>query len=316
MRKVIVLLMCAGLVNCSYARKKSPEFEEALIKGAQMKMILRVHDDDGLPVKSAKVRTVVENLYTIYNICGETDTNGTCVVEGVATGNRIEIFIEKDGYYRTHRKYCFITMGAEREVKDGKWQPYGDREEVLLRKIRNPMVLAKSYTVDFRYVNVLHEWIGFDLERNAFVKPFGVGETADFEVQFDWNGKWLPEYTGMGVKVRFAEPMSGYYVVKAKKESEFTGPYEARTNELLALSAEFSEKMMPDKSRKQVHFDDSTCWVVRSRCQVDEKGNLMSANYSVVYGIEFTCDRGRLAGLRVNGRFNPTPNDTNLEAKQ
>lgn len=60
-------------------------------------------------------------------------------------------------------------------------------------------------------------------------------------------------------------------------------------------------------------FDKDNCWVVRSRCQVDDEGSLVSAHYSVINNIAFGCDKGGVACICVTGAFNPTPNDTNLE---
>lgn len=58
----------------------------------------------------------------------------------------------------------------------------------------------------------------------------GIGETIDFEVYISWDGRWLPNYTGMGVNIRFSAPFSGYYVRPACLDSLFTGPYFAETN--------------------------------------------------------------------------------------
>ena len=314
MRKVIVLLMCAGLVNCSYARKKSPEFEAALVRGAQMRMILRVHDDDGLPVKSAKVRTIVENLYTIYNICGETDTNGTCVVEGLATGNRIEIFIEKDGYYRTHRQYCFITMGAEREVKDGKWQPYGAEERLELRKIQNPVDLVTFN--GFMDVPATNLWIGLDLAKKDFVKPFGMGSVSDLELKAEWDG--LPAYKSRFCRVDFRFPAifsDGYYS-RNVEESSYPYIYEADSH------AKFDVKKFSVVDRNgnpyttAIPFPVKSSLIVRCRPVVGEDDKLESVNYGDIRRLEVGPSRRGKVLLRLSYVFNPTPNDTNLEAKQ
>ena len=316
MRKVIVLLMCAGLVNCSYARKKSPEFEKALVKGAQMRMILRVHDDEGLPVKSAKVRTVVENLYTIYNILGETDTNGTCVVEGVATGNRIEIFIEKDGYYRTHRQYCFITMGAEHEVKDEKWQPYGAEERLELRRVRKPIDLVNySLLFDVPQTNV---WIGVDMKEKALVRPYGDGHIADFEIKVDWDGLTPIKSAYCVGEIRFPRPNEGGFYAANVVESLYPYAYSTDTNASYSVKSVrvVNRQDSIQNGKREVPFRRDSVLVTRTRCHLDEKGNVQSANYGFIRIFRVSPSWGDKPVVRITYVFNPTPNDTNLEAKQ
>ncbi len=317
MRRMFITVSCVLVSLVACALKKDPSYRSARRNGADYRTVLRVVDDGGRAVPDAKVRVLMgmNFIKSSYFIEGTTDTNGLFTISGRTTGNEIVIDVTKDGYYGSRREHCLIAMGAEREVRDGRWQPYGAEEELLLRRIEDPVRSASGYALDFRYTRKLREWVGFDLLVNDFVKPSGRGEVSDMEVFFDWDGKWLPEYSGMGVKIRFSPP-SGYYTEAARNESEFTGPYAAKGDAFPFHDAEFSERIQEDGSRKQVHFDPSRCWVVRSRCRVDESEKLVSANYSVVLDIQFTCDRGGLAGLLVRGFSNPTPNDTNLEAKR
>ena len=98
MNKLFVLLMYATVVNCSFARNRHPEFEAALVEGAEMKMVLGIRDDEGAPVANASVRATIAKLYSAYSIEGVTDKNGIWTVEGVTTGNGVEIEIKKTGY--------------------------------------------------------------------------------------------------------------------------------------------------------------------------------------------------------------------------
>jgi hypothetical protein len=54
--------------------------------------------------------------------------------------------------------------------------------------------------------------------------------------------------------------------------------------------------------------------VVRSRCKLDDNGNIMEANYSTIRNLFIEGGGGKAEAI-VNYRFNPTPNDTNLEPK-
>ena len=156
----------------------------------------------------------------------------------------------------------------------------------------------------------------YDIKENDFVAPYGNGKVSDFEVYIDWNGDWLPMYRGMAVKIRFTEPFGGYYTYDINTDSEFKGPYTASPDSVFVDSAEFSERILDNGNREQKYFDADKCWVVRSRCKVSYDGKLVSANYSVIYDVVFTCKKGGCGGFCITGIFNPTPNDTNLEPKQ
>ena len=175
-----------------------------------------------------------------HAITGETNETGAFTEVGKTYGDEIEISIGKSGYYPSKRKLCYATMGRERPVSDGKWQPYCDMQQMVLRKIRNPISTERFW--EFR-------------------------------------------------------------------------PYMAKSAANYAQNAKFSEQVRDDGEIDESHFNKANCWVLRSRCKVDENGNLISANYSVIHDIVFSCKKGGMGGFSVTGAFNPTPNDTNLESK-
>ena len=314
--KETLTLMLLALPCIVFARKLAPEVEYAMAYGAEAKICLKVFDDTGAPVSNASVRAAFDMLPDPHSTYGKTDTNGICVVKGTTNGNKIEFMVGKDGYYGSHVIYRYAKMGEERDVKDGKWQPYGAAEKLILRRIVNPVL--PSVGGQFVHTQRLNEWIGYDLEKRDFVSPFGAGIVADFEVFFDWDGKWLPDYTGMGKKIRFADKYSGYYQCAVNAVSEFKGPYSALPDATYQQAADFYERVIidPDAYGRRYErkvFDKNKCWVVRSRCKVDAEGNLVSAHYSVINNIAFGCDKGGIACICVTGAFNPSPNDTNLE---
>ena len=311
-----LLLLAQSCV--AFARKLAPEVEHAIAYGAEAKLCLKVRDDMGLPVSNASVRTYLDMLPVPHSVYGKTDTNGVCVVKGKTNGNKIEFFVGKEGYYGSSKEIIFIKKGEEHDVKDGRWQPYGAIETIELRRIRNPVNLAVAYMREFNNTEVINAWIGFDLEKRDFVQPHGKGEKVDFEVFFDWDGKWLPDYTGMGKKIRFTDKFSGYYQCAVNAVSEFKGPYSALPDATYQQYADFFERVIIDpnaygRQYERKSFDKNSCWVVRSRCEVDAEGNLVSAHYSVINDIAFGCDKGGVACICVIGAFNPIPNDTNLE---
>ena len=316
--KIAFVLLLFALPYAMFARKLPPEVEHAMGYGAEAKICLRVCDDTGAPVSNASVCAGFDMLPRPHSVYGKTDTNGVCVVKGKTNGNKVVFLVGKDGYYGSRKEISYVPMWNEHDVKDGKWQPYGAVENIELRKMRNPAHLAVSYSREFNNTKVINAWIGFDLEKRDFVQPYGKGEVADFKVLFDWDGKWLPDYKGMAKKIRFTDKFSGYYQCAANTVSEFKGPYSALPDAEYLQDADFYERVIIDPNAygrryERKFFDESKCWIVRSRCKVDVDGNLVSANYSIIYNIEFGCDKGGIACICVTSAFNSTPNDTNLE---
>ena len=316
MMKRSAMIAAAMLSLSSYGILKDPDYLDARRNGAETKIVLKVVDDMGVIVSNATV-----NIFFGMNFrpnghmaTGETDETGIFTAVEKTCGDEIEISVAKSGYYPSKRKLCYATMGKERLVKGGRWMPYCDVQQMVLRKRRNPVETVRFWA--FRYTKEVNSWIGFDIEKNDFVRPYGIGMVADFEVYIDWDGEWLPKYKGMAVEIRFVEPFSGYYKTPTNTESSFIGPYTADPAASYAQNAKFSEQVRSDGEIDESHFNKSNCWVVRSRCKVDEKGKLISANYTVIHEITFACKKGGIAGFSIIGFFNSTPNDTNLEPKR
>lgn len=313
-RHFVVCVAALASLIC-HGRVKDPDYLAARRNGANAKIVLQVVDDADVAVSNAMINVFMGMNFRPkgYEMVGKTDETGSFLIDGKTCGDEIEIRVEKPGYYKSERKLCFAAIGSEHSVMDGKWLPYGEIQRIVLRKKRNPVQMSVERFWKFRYTKDMNSWIGFDICKNDFVRPHGTGEVADFEVLIDWNGEWWPKYKGMAVKVRFVDPYAGYYEYPANLESKFIGPYEADATRSYERTAEFSENVRDDGEIDEAHFNKTQCWVVRSRCKVDEKGKLVSANYSVMHDIVFSCKKGGLAGFCITGAFNPVPNDTNLE---
>lgn len=308
---VLLLLVLPYVLS---ARKLAPEVEHAMLYGAEAKLCLKICDDMGLPVSNASVRTYFDMLPVPHSVYGKTDTNGICVVKGKTNGNKIEFLVGKDGYYGSRKETSYIPMGKEHAVKDGKWQPYGAEERVELRKIRKPRKLVDCRT--FFSLPSTNAWVGFDMEKKSFVKPFGEGDVSDFEIYAEWDG--LPPWKSCFCrgKMRIQGDFCGGYYVENVPESEFPYPYIAK------LPSEYQERSVsvvnrngspPKLSATRVPFRQNSSLVTRTRCVLDEYGNLKCANYGRIVDFRISPDRSGHATLRISYVFNPTPNDTNLE---
>lgn len=318
---VKIWICIAMLLPSLLLAKVLQEFKEACRDGALARICFKVVDDAGLPVSDAKVEAFFDMMDRSQGrrVIGTTDTNGIYVA-AAKTGGNLEIEVSRKGYYDTRTELCFIAMGQEREVRDGKWQPWGMKEKVIIRPVKEPKAL-KCPSSDWKLTKALNEWIGFDLEKYDYVQPYGKGVVCDFEVKFDWDGLFGSKHNGMALSLRFNDEFSGAYYVDRSLYSSFTGVYSANDKALYEKEYRYYWYPLRDARGQKIggegmKFNPQKGLVVRSRCLTDSQGNLISARYSLIESLEFSCSRNKEAALRFFGTFNPTPNDTNLEAKQ
>ncbi len=71
------------------------------------------------------------------------------------------------------------------EVKEGKWQPYGKTYETVLKPIKKPTPMYVAPTSNWISIPLTNTVFGFDFEKNDLVKPYGIGVTSDFTVEFE-----------------------------------------------------------------------------------------------------------------------------------
>ena len=90
--------------------------------GAEAKIILRVIDQDGIPVTDAKISGGFQtggNINDNVPIRGITDANGEYIVLGKCTG-RVRCGVSKDGYYESEFLVKYPDERAEKPVENGK----------------------------------------------------------------------------------------------------------------------------------------------------------------------------------------------------
>lgn len=107
-------------------------FQKACRDGADAKVAFHIVDDKGAPVTNATVNIFFDMIDRSKGrrVIGNTDTNGVFIAEA-KTGGVLEIEVTGENYYKTIDKMCFIAMGNEYEVHDGKWQPWGMRKTLF-----------------------------------------------------------------------------------------------------------------------------------------------------------------------------------------
>ena len=305
------------IASAAFALKQDPDYRKARKDGAEAQVKVCVVDDEGAAVSNASVKVFMGMNFRPkgYWIKGETDANGCFLLQGRTCGDEIEIFVFKNGFYNSKIRLCFSEMGHEYDVRNGKWLPYGMIKKVELRKIRNPAALRKFGFGMGREVPCTNVWIGVDMLHGDFVKPYGIGERADFEVMVEWDGR-TPNQSGYcAASLRFLDDFSGGYYELNIQESEY--PYACKAK----MDADYSVSQLKviDRNKAEENgerpFRNNAVLVTRTRCEIDEKGELKSACYGLIKVFSADASWDGKPTMRLSCVFNPTPNDTNLEPK-
>lgn len=305
-----------------YYEAIKPEVRRAQRKGAEAKIVYKVVDDEGRVVSNVTVNVKWENDYprkTWYDsFC--TDDNGSVEISE-KIGGRMSCGFHKDGYYSSFDKIDFHWReGVSPVLTDGKWQPYGENRTIVLKREKNPTELSFcNWDYNLYYPPVTNVWIGLDLEKGKWCKPYGDGEHEDVTVRF--SGVVFDRYSrDTTAEISFTNvPYAGFYILKKDFYSKFDTCYEASGNDSSYSQSYFlfrnkSALRMPQNQKVFRHLEKDKYMVFRTRCKVDESGKLISAHYGKISGAFY----GGLMRLMFNGQgsgiyFNPVPNDTNLE---
>jgi hypothetical protein len=298
------------------------------------KVELTAIDEQGQPVVNAELQVIYNNpkAKERYDTqIKQSDDEGQAVFWGDGLQG-VSVWGKKEGYY------AFGHRPAERSRISSTDLKGGAERNVLLRRILNPISLYVKYAAG-GVIPLQNEWVGYDLEKGDWLKPHGIGETADilfrYEKEFqgirlgNWSyeknreehrmryerqgkhwdedvfrydlGKWdgILEISFPGDKEGIVKVDEGFI-----EQSVLPMPHLAR-EEGYAPSHVYEEKnYQPSTHRDDVGF------FLRSRVVLDRQGNIESANYAKIYS-DFTFDpRGKVSFTYY---FNPTPNDRNLE---
>ena len=169
MKRLLMMSFLSVIVTSVFALKKDPVYRDARKNGAMARMQLHIVDDLGCNVSNAAVSVFMGMNFRPqgYYLNGMTDANGKYVAEGKTCGDEIEIDVVKQGHYPSSKRLCYAVMGSEHEVKNGKWQPFGKEETIVLRRMVNPVnLIVFDKVIDVVRTNA---WLGFDMESMDFI---------------------------------------------------------------------------------------------------------------------------------------------------
>lgn len=239
------------------------------------KITAKILTETGQPIQGAKV-TLSFSHAKIGDGGGITNTG----IRGISDGNGLfsgeaktlpytGVVVDKEGYYRSIQKYEFKSRSG---IIFKKWEPWNPTIEVILKKKRNPVPMYDSWRETYK-IPVLDKPIGFDLEKNDWVSPYGIGIISDFIFTFhvvdrayrdyecsftltfsnekDGIQEYYDNQNQSLYKWPFEAPLDGYKPVLTKEKSiTETGPY--RSNEIKDVNYFFRVRTKTDKSGKIV----------------------------------------------------------------
>lgn len=211
-------------------------------------------------------------------VTGTSDSNG-CFSAQAPSENGIGGSVEKKGYYRSFWKYAF--EGNYQEVK--RWEPWNPTIGVTLQKVGKPVAMyAKRVDALIPEVNTS---CAYDLEKGDWVNPHGKGIHADIRIELmrritsenDYEGTLTVNFPGIGNGIKEAEVIGA--AGSTLRLSPAPPPDSYGTNVVVQWGR------TPSKGGYgNVGDDYRPNYFFRVRSEVDEKGNVIRAQYGKVYG--------------------------------
>jgi hypothetical protein len=270
-------------ISCAFAQTKH-----------EWKVTLKVVDDDGQPVTSAKAGVGYYTNRVSTSINGLTDTNGIFTASHSSYGGELGFAAEKAGYYTTRIPYL---LGFDYNAT--KWNPV---QTLMLKKIVKPIPMYAK-RIDAQ-PPADGKPIGYDLMVGDWVAPYGKGINPDILFTREYNRKSLQDYD---YKLTVSFPKAGDGIqeflvpYKNMEGSALRSPHEAPTNgyqpQIVRLNISHpGQKLIFD-------YDENRAYFIHVRTVLDENGNVKSALYGKIYG-DF---------MQFSYYLNPTPNSRNVE---
>lgn len=272
------------------------------------KITVKAFDEQGVPLVGARVSMA----FTIPKpkdfgtadlfVKGMTDTGGLFSAESESMG-MLGFSIDYDGFYQSGSGYEFTS----RSKLLNRWEPWNPIVVVMLKKKHNPVPMYDNHRTSYN-VPKLDTPIGFDLEKEDWVPPYGKGSVSDFIINFNVVDRAYTDYE-CGFTLAFSNPHDGIqeYIFDTKDQSSFKWPFEAPDS---GYSPTLSKRktMTPAQGYKSDEKKDVN-YLFRVRTKVDQNGNIIEAKYGKLVG-EF----GFVPNKQVTFRYIFNPDGTrNLE---
>jgi hypothetical protein len=288
----------------------------SIAQRAEFRITLRAVDDEGRPVPRA-------NLGFSWGHLGDTspDTAFKRVdadEQGLAVFNAQTRFFEyaygagKDGYYPTRG-----IAGRFQDVTDGRWQPWNQTVDVVIRPIKNPVPMYAKHVACS--LPAMSTWLGYDLQKGDWLPPHGHGEQADLEFHYEghvenninYDGKLSLRFPGMGNGIQAFEQ-------DRTMHSEFRMPYEAPVDGYARSWAWRNARITEKKPGAISTFIDERFlgrnFIFRVRSVLDPEGKVIRAWYGKIHSPFLLDPRGDNGCGYIQFTYYCNPDETrNLE---
>ena len=306
MKRVAVVLIASFIATLALA-SYNPFSDGAL---ASVKVM--VVDDNGDAVEGAKVSLVFHVAPSDVVVAeGVTDKSGSFAAERNCTGE-MRIWVRKNGYYEILNRNASENrvLDLRHVVRERKWSAGPVSVRVVLKKIRDPIRLSYRH-VDFKHFPVTNETLRLDLETLDWCPPFGKGVHGDvYLVVDDWADPKVWKNFHTNVAISFPNCADGFYRAKKDALSAFPFAYHASTNVPYQKSIELRHVCTVKGIVESVKIPEDEYLICRVRTETNSVGQITHAKYVRI------TDINQVLGLTITTWFNPTDNDTNLEAAQ
>ena len=264
---------------------------------------VRVHDPDGQSVGGA---TVYLNLprYGGRPFDEEeealTDKNGTATVSGKAQWDYL-VAAGKTGYYTTTTPKRTIASDYEIKLYATGVQLF----DLELKPIKNPVpMLGGGSGNDTLKMPSMTEPVGFDLEQDDWVSPWGRGKIADFEFQVAGYAKSRTDYD-QTLTLRFSNHGDGIqeFTAPADQRSEFVFPYEAPAT---GYQDQWTWRMQNNAQGTHRDYDHTKLYIFRVRTELNADGTVKRAMYGVLPTSLIFAPGEQATGVKFSYLLNPT----------
>lgn len=310
-RMILCLLFTSVLTRCA----DGDDYRQAIREGADACYVYHVVDDDGQPVIGASVRASFRSYGRQHDNCDLaliTDTNGMVKVAH-RVNERLNVGVDKRGYYHAHDSISFLD-GSIQISKDGKWQPYGGRRRLILKKIRalgSLTVLPGRRRMGEWRIPCQNTWIGFDLEMFDWIHPYGSGVNPDVLLRI--SSRVLNRFNDFtyAMDVTFTNnPCAGAYVKTKDRSSDLYWDASANVNGVFLTDFSFVREKSVGKNSRHDFLSKDQYIIYRTRTRIDEHGRLSSAHYGMISGPWISGDGAMYVQDMV---FNQNENDPVIE---
>jgi len=300
------------------------------------RVTVRVTDfETGEPLPGAEVKvlfpTTLKRGYgwgfrSAFAKTARTGGRGRCSLAALASGSAVSVEARAEGHYKSGRKFAWRDMAMGTPPIRLPWNP---TLELRLDRKGTPVPMFAKHLYEC-HVPGLGRACGYDLEAGDWVVPDGKGRTTDIlftirreEVKGEKvYGGW-PEphpYEGVAFQMDVEFPGEGNGLVSVRPSGD------APRHFLRTAPESGYEPRMTRKGYYHCPADDEAeerGWLpnpdidyyLRVRTELDEEGNVVSAQYGKVY-MDFDV-RPYANDGGVFGDFtyylNPVPNDRNVE---